>query len=497
MIFSLIEPVIRLFATTRSRSASFLWLALIFLSGCQPEHQKLSKESNQIRPSTNSHTIVKKEFRKKSPSDTAFGAHPKNKKNNLHKHKLGKIEKHQLKAPASQGIKNLTTDHRERRPNENIIKKIGVLLPLSQNSGGKGKAFLDAIQLALFEAADDDIELIIIDTKGDPENAAQAAGSLIKEEVKLILGPLFSGSTEAIAPLTKAAQIPVISFSNNTKVAGDGVYVFGFLPGQQITRILEYSLTRGYRRIGILVPANDFGKLSLSVARNLSDKIDVQLVSELFFDANSSDFSSAVREFAEYDSRNHKLKLQKKQLKRQSDEIANTALNRLSGLDTLGDPSFDAVLLPSGGAELRIIAPLLAFYDVDPSRIRLLGSTLWDNDKNLSLEPALIGGWYAAPSPELRKAYEVKFERIFGYSAPRLSSLAYDAMLLAVKLTFGKLGTNNSSTLITDPKGFLGVDGIVRFLKNGTNERGLAILEVGPDGVKVIDEAPKLFVQSN
>jgi len=109
------------------------------------------------------------------------------------------------------------------------------------------------------------------------------------------------------------------------------------------------------------VPANDFGKLSLSVARNLSDKIDVQLVSELFFDANSSDFSSAVREFAEYDSRNHKLKLQKKQLKRQSDEIANTALNRLSGLDTLGDPSFDAVLLPSGGAELRIIAPLLAF----------------------------------------------------------------------------------------------------------------------------------------
>ena len=70
-------------------------------------------------------------------------------------------------------------------------------------------------------------------------------------------------------------------------------------------------------------------------------------------------------------------------------------------------------------------------------------------------------------------------------------------MLLAVKLTSEKLGMNNSSALITDPRGFLGVDGIVRFLKNGTNERGLAILEVGPDGVKVIDKAPKLFVQSN
>ena len=497
MIFSLIEPVIRLFATTSSRSLSFLWLALIFLSGCQSEHQKLPEESNQIRSFTDSHAIVKAAPGKKSHLNTAVGVPYKQKQNNLHKHKLDTIEKRQLRGSASKGIKNFTADHKERRSNEIKTKKIGVLLPLSQNSAGKGEAFLDAIQLALFEAANDDIELIIIDTKGDSKNAARAAGSLIEEEVELILGPFFSEPTEAIAPLTKAAQIPVISFSNNTKVAGDGVYVFGFLPGQQINRILEYSLARGYRRIGILVPENDFGQLSLSVARNVSDKANFQLVSELFFNPNSADFSNAVREFAEYDSRNSKLKLQKKQLKRQSDEIANTALNRLSGLDTLGDPSFDAVLLPSGGAELRIIAPLLAFYDVDPSRIRLLGSTLWDNDKNLNLEPALIGGWYAAPSPELRKAYEVRFERIFGYSPPRLSSLAYDAMLLAVKLTSEKLGMNNSSARITDPRGFLGVDGIVRFLKNGTNERGLAILEVGPDGVKVIDKAPKLFVQSN
>jgi ABC-type branched-subunit amino acid transport system substrate-binding protein len=392
-------------------------------------------------------------------------------------------------------VKNLTTNYKENQ--QNIVKRIGILLPLSQNFVGEGRAFLDAIQLALFEAASHDVELIIIDTKGEPKNAAKAVGSLIKEEVKLILGPFFSGSTKAIAPSAQAAQIPVISFSNNKKVAGDGIYVFGFLPGQQITRILEYSLTRGYRRIGTFVPANDFGQLSLSVARNILDKTDAPSVAEQFFDPNSSDFSNAVRKFAEYDSRNRKLKLQKKQLKLQSDEIANTALNRLSGLDTLGDPSFEAVLLPSGGAELRIIAPLLAFYDVDPSRIRLLGSTLWDNDKNLNLEPALIGGWYAAPSPELRKAYEVKFERIFGYSPPRLSSLAYDAMLLAVKLTSGTSDMHNSSTLITDPKGFLGVDGIVRFLKNGTNERGLAILEVGPDGAKVIDKAPKLFIQSN
>ncbi len=495
MIFILIEPVISIFATTSIRSSNFLWLTIIFLSGCQSEHQKSLKDSNQIQFSANSNVIVEKAPRKKSALDAVAIDDYKKKKNNPDSYNAVSIEKQHLKAPASESVENLTTSYKENR--QNAVKRIGVLLPLSQNFVGEGRAFLDAIQLALFEAASDDVELIIIDTKGEPKNAAKAVSALIKEEVKLILGPFFSGSTEAITPLAQAAQIPVISFSNNKEVAGDGVYVFGFLPGQQITRILEYSLTRGYRRIGTFVPENDFGQLSLSVARNILDKTNAPSVAEQFFNPNSSDLSNAVREFAEYDSRNRKLKLHKKQLQRQSDEIANTALNRLSGLDTLGDPSFEAVLLPSGGAELRIIAPLLAFYDVDPSRIRLLGSTLWDNDKNLNLEPALIGGWYAAPSPELRKAYEVKFKKIFGYSPPRLSSLAYDAMLLAVKLTSGKLGMHNSSTLITDPKGFLGVDGIVRFLKNGTNERGLAILEVGPDGVKVIDKAPKLFIQSN
>ena len=157
MIFTLIEPVIRLFATTRSRSSSFLWATLIFLLGCQSEHQKSLKDSNQIRSSTNSHVIVKKVPRKKSHLNTPVGAHNKKKKNNAYKHKLDTIEYPKLREPASQGMKSFIASQKESQKNANIIKKIGVLLPLSQNSAGKGVAFLDAIQLALFEAANDDV----------------------------------------------------------------------------------------------------------------------------------------------------------------------------------------------------------------------------------------------------------------------------------------------------------------------------------------------------
>ena len=33
-----------------------------------------------------------------------------------------------------------------------------------------------------------------------------------------------------------------------------------------------------------------------------------------------------------------------------------------------------------------------------------------------------------------------------------------------------------------DPNGFAGVDGIFRFNPDGTSERGLAVLEMTPDG---------------
>src|SRR3546814_11895219 len=53
-----------------------------------------------------------------------------------------------------------------------------------------------------------------------------------------------------------------------------------------------------------------------------------------------------------------------------------------------GTPYIDAVLLPDGGSEIRNLAPLMAYYDVDNTKVRYLGSTQW-NDPELGREPAL------------------------------------------------------------------------------------------------------------
>ena len=54
-------------------------------------------------------------------------------------------------------------------------------------------------------------------------------------------------------------------------------------------------------------------------------------------------------------------------------------------------------------------------------------------------------------------------------------------------------GQRFSAAAITDPNGFNGVDGIFRFLRDGTIQRGLAIIEANGSGFSVLRPAPRTF----
>lgn len=376
---------------------------------------------------------------------------------------------------------------------ETAEPRLALLLPLSGRGATIGRALLDAAQLALFEAARDDLEILIFDTQGTTAGAEDAARLAVADGARLILGPLFGASAQAARPIATAAGISIVSFSNNREIAGDGVYVFGFLPDQQVRRIIRFATDNGHGQIGALVPSSGFGELVVASARIAAEQTGSTVARATYYDPADTELSTLIRKFADYDSRKSALTAQKSLLSGKTDQISKQALRRLGGLDTLGDPPFDSVLLPAGDPDLRGIAPLLAYYDVDPSRIRLLGTALWDEARGLGAEPALVGGWYAAASPEARADFEAKFERAFERRPPRLASLGYDAMLLAVALTYAEAGADYSTEALTDGNGFAGVDGIFRLLPDGTNQRGLAILEVEQNGVRVIDPAPRSF----
>lgn len=372
---------------------------------------------------------------------------------------------------------------------------VALLVPLSGESAQLGRAMFRAAQLALFDVGNEDLVLLPRDTRGTPEGAAEMARAALADGARLILGPLFADSVAAVTPHARDAGVSVVAFSSDRAAARPGVFVMGHLPAQQVERIAGFAGAEGLRRIAALAPDDAYGQRVVGDLRRASAAAGVTVVDAAFYPAAAraaSDVDDLVRALADFDRRRRALEARRDELRARGDADAAAALARLEDADTLGPPPFDAVFLPEGGARLLTVAPLLPFYDVDLDGVRLLGTARWESAP-LGAEPALIGGWFAAPPPAARRVFEARFERFFGAPPPRLATLAYDAVALAGALAAQPDGPGLGAAALAAPDGFRGVDGLFRFLPDGTNERGLAVLEVAEDGVRTVDPAPESF----
>jgi branched-chain amino acid transport system substrate-binding protein len=329
-----------------------------------------------------------------------------------------------------------------------------LLLPLSGPAAPLGHAMLHAAEMALFEQPDSGIMLLPRDTRGSPQAAAAAAQDVIREGARAIIGPLLAAEVEAVKPIAASANVPVLAFSNSTTVAGGGVFLLGFQPSQEIVRVVQYAMSKGHTRFAALAPDSAYGDLAINALKTaVGSNSNASVVRVATYDPDTTDLAPIVQGFAQ-------------------------------------NGNFDALLLPEGGTQLRLLAPLLPYYGIDPDTVKFLGTGLWDVP-GLGVEPALNGAWYAAPAPAARAQFVSRYRTLYGQVPPRLATLPYDAVSLVVTLV--RSGGDLSPSALTNPNGFAGVDGIFRLLPSGVTQRGLAVLEVGRGEPTVIDPAPNDF----
>jgi ABC-type branched-subunit amino acid transport system substrate-binding protein len=358
-------------------------------------------------------------------------------------------------------------------PPEQGSAKVALLLPLSGPNADLGKAMLDAAQLALFTTGGERLSLLPRDTGGTPDGAAGAARAVIGEGATLILGPLLAAEVEAVKPVAAAARINVIAFSTATQLAGGNVFLMGFLPKQEAVREVGFARERGLQRFGALAANTAYGHVMTDALKEAVAAAGGTVTKIEYFDPRTPDTTSAVQ---------HLL------------QIPAAGLG-MAGAAAAGSVPFDALLLPEGGARLKQLAAQLRAAGVDSAQVRLLGSGLWD-DPAITTDPNLYGGWFAASPPEMRRDFEGRFKAAYNHPPPRLASLAFDAAALAAVLAKGSDTDPFSADKILNPNGFTGVDGLFRFTQAGLVQRGLAVLEVGPQGITVVSPAPQSFAEA-
>lgn len=344
--------------------------------------------------------------------------------------------------------------------------RVALLLPLSGDAGSANlaKALKQAGELALFDLDNPTVTLMTRDTKGTPEGAKAAAQSALQNGAELVIGPLFAKSVTAAAEVTRQANVPMIAFSSDRSVAGNGVYLLSFLAGRDVPAIVSYAVGQGRRNFGALIPKSPYGKIVESAFRQAVNQQGGQIVAIEQFAPDANSMLEPAKRIAQY----------------------------AKSEDPSIPPRMDALFIPVGQETLPTVAALMPYFEIDTTKVKLLGTGLWDYP-NIGREQPLVGGWFPAPDPKGWRAFTQRYVKAYESTPPRLASLSYDAVGIAIALSQGQPGRRYTPGQLTRERGFAGVDGLFRLRSDGTSERGLAILEVQKFGARVVRPAPVTF----
>ncbi len=330
--------------------------------------------------------------------------------------------------------------------------RVALLVPLSGLNGPAGRSLANAATMAVLDTNATNLRITTYDTS---TGAAEAAARAIADGNRLILGPLLGEEAQAVAAAARTAHVAVISYSNDTAVAGGDVFIMGNIPGEAVARVLREARSQGATRFAALIPLGVYGERAsnamLAAVRG-SGGVMVGMES--------------------YDRR------------------GGTLLAAVHRLQAHGPA--DAVLIADTGTLAAQAAAAIKATGATPL---ILGTELWSGEASVIHSPALRGAEFAALSDQRFPRFAASYRARFGVSPYRIATLGYDSVLLTLRIARDwEPDTPFPTAKMYDRGGFIGLDGVFRFSARGVIERALEVRAVRGAGVTVISPAPTRFV---
>lgn len=345
-------------------------------------------------------------------------------------------------------------------------RPVTVALMLPGGSGNEDRNALarnleNAARMAMADLQGAQLDLRIYQTGGDPGRAATLAAEALGDGARIILGPLFADSARAVGPVAAQAGVNVLSFSNNPDIAGGNIFLLGPMFENTATRLLSYAASQGKGRVMIISEQGQAGEVAERAMRRAADRTAASIVGSQSYAFSQDGIVQALP------------------------RISSTA--RSSGAETL-------FLTANSAGALPLLAELLPQNGLSTTDFQYMGLTRWDIPPATMQLSGLQGGWFALPDPGLNAQFEARYLAAHGTGPNPVAGLAHDAINIVGALIRRGGDAPFSTDSLTQPDGFIGVNGIVRLRRDGSNERGLAIAEIRDQRVSVLSAAPRSFV---
>ncbi len=334
--------------------------------------------------------------------------------------------------------------------------KVALILPLTSQGQPSvvGGALRNAVELAHAESGSTEVSFLVKDDQSTPDGARAAAQAAQAEGAELFLGPLFAGNVKEVGRIARGANKPVIGFSTDATAAARGVYLLSFMIESYVDRIVEFAASKGKRSMAALAPQNDYGRVALAEFQTYAATKGVRVV--------------AIEQYAPGG--------------------AGAAAQKIAALGG----QIDALFVPEQADAMPALAQAISAAKIETGRVQLLGTGVWNDARVLKL-PALQGAWFSTPENSGFAAFAQRYRAKFNSDPTRIATLAYDAASLAAALARMQGSQRFAENVLTNPAGFNGADGVFRFRADGTNERGLAVMQISNGQASSISPAPRSF----
>lgn len=334
-------------------------------------------------------------------------------------------------------------------PDDQNRHRIALLVPMTGPNAGVGQSIANAANLAVLDTGGKRIRITTYDTAPGP---AAAASRAVAEGNKVILGPLLADDVKLVAPTAAKAGVPLISFSNDTGVAGQNVFIMGYTPVQSIDRVVRFARSKGMTKFAGLTPSGAYGQRAASSFLRSVESAGGQVTSLQSFDRSRAGLT--------------------------------TALAKLEG-------PYDAVLIADSA---RSASQAVVLLRKDAPNAKVLGTELWNTENAITTMTPLSGAWFASVPDGLYRQLANKYRARFSAAPYRISSMGYDAVLLVSRIAQDwKVGSAFPVARLIDDGGFTGIDGPFRFRRDGIVERALEVSQVGTGGLTVVSPPPSGF----
>ena len=376
------------------------------------------------------------------------------------------IEKKEKKIKIIEG--NITTNPTEAKTSDtkNLVNDfklrsdIEIFLPLYKKQQVTNQ-LIKSFQLAIYEKKIKNLSFGV-NQYSDLDNLKKILDKNSKPG-KIFIGTLSEEATQVVKQFCKKG-ILFFSFSSKKSLANDCVYLINFFPEDDLNTLFNFFPPGS--KIALLYPENKYGYNINKIIDPIAEKSNSLIISRSSYKTDLTNARESIKELGKYELRKYELERQKKILKNKNDPESKKALKKILKFETTDTVDFTHLILPDYNIRLLQIAPLIPFYDIDPNKVQLVGTGVWD-DSAFFDEPSLQNAIFSGIEENKRNKFFRAFQYFYDQKPMRTATIPYDLTAVLSYIISEDMTLNKSKDFLNNSNiTFDGIDGNFFFSDN-------------------------------